>query len=467
MSAPSPKVIVVGGGPVGMTAAHALSRAGIDFVVLERRSEIVEDAGSGLVLSAMGLRALAQLGLLDDFCNRSTAVDKFNRFDHKGRDIGETMFFTYFKDLSVNIGKPLTASVLTIAHSHGSYPRVFRRRDLMQCFWSTLSADAQSKTHANKKVSDIQPTDNGVVVSCDDGTSYEGSMVIGADGSYSAVRKHMRLLAMKDQQTNSVAPVNDEKPFLITYRCFWVLVPLLPNLVVGDANETHGPEITIQFFVGEDYAIMGVYEKLQQPTREPARYTTADEDALVAKWGHLPLTKGGKITLGQAYAQKMKSGLVNLEEGVVKNWSWGGRMVLVGDAAHKFTPSTGAGCNNGIVDVVALANQINRVYAAGAPTPKKLAAAFKEYQDSRYDVVKAGCNVSGKNTAMATWSNFIMKFLDVRVFSNKTIQKFFISQGVGVTANSPVFDYIEGEEEIVGSVPWKHAIPAPRPQAVF
>jgi 2-polyprenyl-6-methoxyphenol hydroxylase-like FAD-dependent oxidoreductase len=173
----------------------------------------------------------------------------------------------------------------------------------MQVLWNSLSIEAQSKTHANKKVSDISTTENGVVVSCTDGTSYEGSMVIGADGAYSVVRKHMRLMALRDQQRENIAAfVNEERPFLISYRCFWVLLPILPDIKVGDANETYGPAVTIQFFVGEDSAIMGVYEKLEESTREPRRYTSADEQSFVEKWGHLPLTKGGQLTLGQAYA---------------------------------------------------------------------------------------------------------------------------------------------------------------------
>lgn len=334
----------------------------------------------------------------------------------------------------------------------------------MQVLWNSLPIEAQSKAHANKKVSDISTTENGVVVSCADGTSYEGSMVIGADGAYSVVRKHMRLMALRDQ--NTAAVMNEEKPYLTSYRCFWVRCPVLPNTNVGDAAETHGPDVTIQFFVGQDSAVIGVYEKLEKPTREPPRYTSADEESFVEKWGHLPLTKGGQLTLGQAYAQKMHCGLINLEEGVVKNWSWGGRMVLVGDAAHKFTPSTGAGCNDGIIDIVVLANSLNQAFSDGVPSSSRLTTAFKEYQDARFDLATAGCRMAGTVTAMATWSNFVMKFLDLRVFSIQMVQKFFINLGVSATAQTPVFEYIEGKEEIIGSVPWAHAIPSSRTQTV-
>lgn len=59
------KVIIVGGGPVGLTAAHALSLAGIDFLILERRDSIVLEEGASLVLGPNSLRVMHQFGLLD------------------------------------------------------------------------------------------------------------------------------------------------------------------------------------------------------------------------------------------------------------------------------------------------------------------------------------------------------------------------------------------------------------------
>lgn len=97
MAAPAPKIIVVGGGPVGMTAVHALTRAGIDFVLLESRPTVVMDAGSNLVLSLTGLRAPSQFGILPALEKCSSPLAKFSRIDHSARDIGDTMFFTYFQ----------------------------------------------------------------------------------------------------------------------------------------------------------------------------------------------------------------------------------------------------------------------------------------------------------------------------------------------------------------------------------
>lgn len=57
-------VIIAGGGPVGLTAAHALSKAGIDFILLERKENVIIDVGASIILGAESLRVMHQLGLL-------------------------------------------------------------------------------------------------------------------------------------------------------------------------------------------------------------------------------------------------------------------------------------------------------------------------------------------------------------------------------------------------------------------
>lgn len=59
------KVIVVGGGPIELTAAHALHHTSIDFVVLERRPSIIEDKGASLVVYPHTFRVMHQFGILD------------------------------------------------------------------------------------------------------------------------------------------------------------------------------------------------------------------------------------------------------------------------------------------------------------------------------------------------------------------------------------------------------------------
>jgi 2-polyprenyl-6-methoxyphenol hydroxylase-like FAD-dependent oxidoreductase len=97
MSPASFKVIITGGGPVGLTAALALWRAGVDFVVLERAESVVIDSGPDQVLLPVGLRALGQLGLLDALRNVSSHLTTIGRLDHKGRKMGDIHWFFHEK----------------------------------------------------------------------------------------------------------------------------------------------------------------------------------------------------------------------------------------------------------------------------------------------------------------------------------------------------------------------------------
>jgi 2-polyprenyl-6-methoxyphenol hydroxylase-like FAD-dependent oxidoreductase len=438
------KVIVVGGGPVGLTAAHALAHAGIDFLVLESRDSPVIDAGSNLVIQEEGQRSLSQLGLYDALLEVSTTLADVSRIDHSGRSIGNMQFFQASKKY------------------FGAYPLVVSRHDLTKVLYDNLPAAAQANILTSKRVSDVQATADGASVICKDGSSYAGALVIGADGAHSVIRDRMRALALEAGS----AAVNDATPFLTTYRCLWMRFPTadFPNMRPGFVSETHGHDASTQLFVGEETGVTGIYERLEAPTRDRLRFTTADQDALAARWGHIALTEGGTVTFADVYARRQQAGLVSLEEGVVDHWSWGGRVVLVGDAAHKFTPSTGAGCNSGIVDIVALGNELHALFegrAAGAcPSTDEVAVALKAYQDSRYKSTVDGCQFAGGATALSTWASSKLKFMDRHIFPVGVVQKILQKKGAKEKAQVPVFTFIKGKERLVGEMPWAHPIPA-------
>lgn len=78
------KVIIVGGGPVGLFAAHAFRSADIDFVLLERRENITIDVGACLVLTPATLRVFHQLGLLDQVLSIGCELEKRQTFTLDG-----------------------------------------------------------------------------------------------------------------------------------------------------------------------------------------------------------------------------------------------------------------------------------------------------------------------------------------------------------------------------------------------
>lgn len=281
-------------------------------------------------------------------------------------------------------------------------------------------------------------------------------MIIGADGAHSMTRQRMRELALED----GYAEFNGEKPFLTTFRAIWMRIPTgAAGLEAGYCSETHGPIATTQLFTGEKSAVIGLYERLDKPTRERIRYTAADEEAIIKRWGHLPITS--RLSVADAWAGRQEGGLVSLEEGVLDHWHYG-RIVLTGDAAHKFTPSTGQGCNVGIIDIVVLVNELRRTLdnvratnGPGAlPSQEALSSAFEKYQSIRYDLVVMGCKRAGSATANATWGTTFMWFFDRFVISWHFLQKLFANRVAPIIARSPKFEFIEWDEPVRGRVPW-------------
>ncbi|KAH7305958.1 hypothetical protein B0I35DRAFT_483705 [Stachybotrys elegans] len=442
------KVIIAGGGPVGLTAAHALSQAGIDFLLLEGHHQVMASVGSNLVLNPQGLRALSQLGLLDALCAVSDRLLPTRRIDHNARDIGTMHIF------------PI------IQQQFGLGSCVISRHDLLKVLYEALPADARAKILTSKKVATVTSLADGVEVVCQDGTSYTGSIVIGADGVHSMVRKSMRQLALAAGSSE----LNDEKPYLTTYRCLWLRFPksLVPELEPGYTAEAHGVNASSQLFLGQETGVVAIYERLAQPTSERLARTELDADAMAARWEHMALIPGGSLTMKRAYQNKIETGVVSLEEGVVQHWSWNGRIALVGDAAHKYTPSTGAGCNTGIVDIVSLANELvaaitNARNSAddldASPTQAALAEAFDNYQHARYDNVVDGCNISSRATALSTWGSGILKLVDRYVMSIPAVQRKIMAAGAGSVAKMPVFSFIPAEERFVGTVAWQTPMP--------
>ncbi|ETS73113.1 hypothetical protein PFICI_15058 [Pestalotiopsis fici W106-1] len=366
MSSPF-KVIVVGGGPVGLITAHALSRAQIDFTVLEARPQIVEEAGAALIISATGLRVLGQLGLLNALDLAGCDLTRWTRIDHDRNDLGDVLTLQFTKE------------------NHGRYPFLIARDALTKVLYESLSPADQARILPSMKVCEVQTSDTGVVVKCTNGTTVEGNILIGADGAHSIVRESVRNLALQknDAFENVDHRVNSDNPFLTTYRCMWLRFPTTSDMIPGRVLETHGPRFAIQQFCSVKEGFTAMYELFDEPTRKRSRYTKADAQAFISRWGHIPAGAGG--TVQDLYQASTSHGVVDLEEGVLEHWSWD-RIVLVGDAAHKFTPSIGQGANNGIIDVVVLMNQLTKVLKESqSQDPAKLlitdelTSAFKHY----------------------------------------------------------------------------------------
>lgn len=115
---------------------------------------------------------------------------------------------------------------------------------------------------------------------------------------------------------------------------------------------------------------------------------------------------------------------------------------------------------NGLLDIVALVNKLQTIVQphSTAPDTTTIATAFKAYQTQREASAHAANKQSGQVTAMATWQNGGIKFIDRHVLSYHAVQKRLFSLGAKTTAMTPSFGFADEVEQFAGRVPWVRVV---------
>ncbi|CEL00908.1 hypothetical protein ASPCAL00500 [Aspergillus calidoustus] len=74
MESPRLQVVIIGSSISGLTLAHCLELAEIDYVVLEKHNDILQTIGGSIGLLPNGCRILDQLGVYDEIENVACPV---------------------------------------------------------------------------------------------------------------------------------------------------------------------------------------------------------------------------------------------------------------------------------------------------------------------------------------------------------------------------------------------------------
>ena len=332
--------IVIGGGIAGPVAATALQQAGVSATVYEAYPAASDGIGGDLALAANGVRALGIIGV--DDAVRAIALPITGQI------------------MSVN-GRGLELPGL-----NGVEPMQMVGRGNLQRVLRDRAVEAGVEFHYDKRLVTVESTATGVTASFSDGTTATADVLIGADGVRSTVRAQIDPAAPGAGYTGllgfqgSAELTLDLDPGVMTfafgkraYYLYWR---------TGDGRVTWGANLPSKQYL----------------STTDARKTPA------ADWlTTLRETYAGDIP-GDQLANLTTEDTLQILGAIhimppVPHWHRD-RMVLVGDAVHAPSNSTGQGASLAIESAIQLARCLRDL-----PDP---ISAFTAYEGLRRERVE-------------------------------------------------------------------------------
>ena len=165
------KILIVGGGIGGMTAAACLLKAGFHVDVFEQAPKLGE-VGAGIQLSANPMRVLRHLGLVAEL---EQAGVRPASYQFKMFDTGELL-----QEIPLGNG---------YVDRHGVPYLSVHRADLLDALIGAVHALRADAVTLNAMARDFSEDQNGVTLHFQDGGEARGDVLIGADGIRSMVRE--------------------------------------------------------------------------------------------------------------------------------------------------------------------------------------------------------------------------------------------------------------------------------------
>ena len=347
-------VLVIGGGPVGLTASILLSQQGIPNVVVERRRDTIR-APAAHVLRPRTMEIFDHMGVRNEVEGAAPLKDldfiiwcttlggsEVGRIDTHAGGLGGLGW----TNCPQNLLEPILMQRAQSESAREPASKILRGVE-----WTHLSQD-EEKVRAELRLEDGR------------NHSIEAAWVIAADGAGSPVRHELGIEMIGPGPQGRFYMIHfdaDLRPWIENRSCplFWIMNPEASGtLIVHDPARSHVFMTLRSGSEGEEEAL---------PARLAAALAVdvAPKILSVGDWSP-------HVQVAERYRE--------------------GRVFLAGDSAHRFPPTGGLGLNTGVPEVDFLVHLLAEVEAGRADA-------------SSLDLYDAECRPVAENNASESFEN--------------------------------------------------------------
>lgn len=353
-------VAIVGAGIGGLSAAVMLEDAGLRVCIVEKAKELTE-VGAGIQVAANATRLLQRVGV-----DLRGAVVPHSRVSRKYT--GELLEVQNVNDQEMRFG----ANHL-----------LMHRADLLDSLIERLERGS-AKLRLNAAVTDLTQDSDSADIVLADGDCIRASVVVGADGIHSTVRKVAFPLESDEAQYSGTVAFRG----VVDVEDLPVEVPNTSTKFWGPVDDHH----IIHYPVSGGQSINFVGVVPQEEWSEES-WTLREDPEVVRR--HFAEYASPIPELLDACADMFRWALYYRRP--LTTWV-SGRVTLLGDACHAMTPFLGQGAAMAIEDACVLARCL------GEGSPANPAEALATYELNRLERT-AKVQVASRVDSVASWSD--------------------------------------------------------------
>jgi 2-polyprenyl-6-methoxyphenol hydroxylase-like FAD-dependent oxidoreductase len=367
--------LIVGAGIGGLAAAVGLRQAGWQVRVFERASS-PRELGFALMLAPNALRSLRSLGLAAAVQTRGVAPRRVEIRRPGGRVLRRV-------DLSALVGQSGPRAMVTLRQAlHGTL----------------LDAVEAGTIELDRQATGFTADGSGVTVSFADGTTARGTLLIGADGIGSAVRRTLHPTEPLPQPSGYVA-VRGVSPDAAHHLDGIDAITYLGRAV--EASLARASDTSVYWYLSLLAEDVG-------PERDPRTVLERHSAAFDAQF---------KTITGRADDLRVDE---LFEPSPLAVWGRG-PVTLLGDAAHPMLPHAGQGAAQAMEDAVGLA------LVLGSDRPVE--AALRHYEQVRSRRTRGIVKLSRRMARMTTTKSAVIgrvRDLAVRLMPQRLLVNAFV-----------------------------------------